>query len=153
MESNTEAAGRPDLSKGLGVQVSELQQGSRTATLPCGVTLSYRPHLCTQPVLQGMQRLLARKDSEGNENPDVLGFSRVLCKLVTAWDIGGPVGWLTITEAGEVEETELVPEGQPVPLDPEVVQHLNVLVLSAVALELAVDSVPPTMTAKLLASQ
>lgn len=72
------------------------------------VELTYRPGLIT-----------LANDTPDETNPDApSAMAERLCKLIVDWDVTGP---LEHTYTGE----ELVTDGEVIPLDPKVVQHIE----------------------------
>lgn len=96
------------------------------------IALAYRPSTITM----AENALVARMAEEG----DQLAVAKRFCRQVASTDLTGPLTGVIVIEPdeddddGEVrfEERELVAKGDPIPLDPEIVQHVGQEVLLAI---------------------
>lgn len=119
------------------LSVEDFDNGERTTAisfdLPGGrvgtMDVTYDPSLVTDALTEQIQVLAEEGDS--------LAAAEVFCRVVRNWGLRGPLSSqvIQIDAQGRPvygkdgkpvwEKREIVPPGQPVPLDPDIVQHLR----------------------------
>lgn len=112
--------------------LKKLMSISKTSDIDCGwgitARMTYQPALVTEDL-----------DDEAKGETGAARIADQLCTLVTSWELTGPVPIQTV---GSITEGSIVPEGEPVPLDPEVVRHLPLPLLQGMFQGLMGDAVP-----------
>jgi hypothetical protein len=94
------------------------------------LTLSYSPNALTPS--DEAKLMAAREQSSIALYKEML---EMVCKLVKSWDLNGP---LYNSETGD----EIVPEGEPVPISPDILQHLPLPFLTGLYRAIGEDNIP-----------
>lgn len=103
--------------------LKDLLPETRTLTVDLGRRVDGEARVTYKPKLISFATDFS--DEEENEGDDGLAspLATYVCDLLTEWDFTGE---LKHAKTGDV----LVPEGQPIPFDPEIVQHIPFPIVS-----------------------
>lgn len=109
----------------------------KTSPIDCGwgltAEMTYKPALVTEDLDEGI-----------TGESDAHQAAGIICAIVSAWELTGPVPLETV---GTIAEGSIVAEDAPVPLDPQVVRHLPIPLLKGIIAGLVQDALPkPTRT-------
>ena len=116
------------------VSLADLEEPTRTIQVKFArnvLTLTYRRH-ATTPVKQARWVRELATPGEGQ----LMELVRAICELVVEWDLVGPLP----------ADGSVVPAGEPVPLEPEIVAHIPTQALIPVFMEIMEDIKLPNPT-------
>ena len=91
-----------------------------TRDVDCGFGVTDSMTIRVTQVSNDLFDKVAEDAREQGFNDNVV-YARMICGALSAWEVMGPV---PIETVGDLEEGSVVKDGDPIPLDPEVVRHL-----------------------------
>lgn len=91
-------------------------------------TIAYYPNKIT------IESTASAMDDDEDETKVTNQLAIDLCHMVARWDWEGPVY--------RRDGSEVVPAGHPIPIDPNVVQHIALVILRATSAEILEDAFP-----------
>lgn len=128
------------------VSIADLGRNRRTFNMPTDygdVRITYRPYQMTPAREAEIARLGADARDE-DDNTDVQNTEQGLTKVITqftevveAWDLIGP-----LSTKPNGEGTIIIPEGEPIPITPEVLKYVSSYFMVSVLNAIAKDARP-----------
>jgi hypothetical protein len=128
------------------VSIADLGRNRRTFDFHTDygeVRVTYRPYQMT-PAREAEIARLAANERDEDENPDVQdteqGLTKIIaqfCEVVEAWDLTGP-----LHSKPNGQGKLLVEPGEPVPVDPDILQYVSSYFMVSVLNSIAKDARP-----------
>lgn len=115
-----------------GVSISDFVLDQATCKMPLGdkeLVVVYRPRALTPALTERFQQMINAADAHAS--------GVVLAEIVVSWTLTGPItGWRAVRDADgehvkdadghlQYEAYDVVPAGEPVPLDPNILRHVS----------------------------
>lgn len=121
---------------------AKLMPESKTSDVDCGwgvfARMTYNPRQITYTVEEAEGEVIDAEEESGERK---LKLASDLCRVVTSWDMTGPIPFEGYEVSGHPVGS-VVKDGDPAPLEPRVLSYLPQPLLAGIVLGLTLDAQP-----------